>query len=55
MWITINIILIILGVCALAYGKHIDSHENFEALFIFGFGCALIIVGIISSIVERLV
>ena len=52
MWITINIILIILGVCLIAYAKHIDSAENYKALFLFGFGVAVTLTGIISSIAK---
>lgn len=52
MWITINVILLVLGTGFLAYGKHIDSSENTEALMFFIFGIIFFVIGLISSLIR---
>jgi len=50
MWLTINILILIVGVCFLVYGNHIDRSENTEALMFFIFGVIFLICSGVSGL-----
>lgn len=50
MWLTINIIVLIIGLCLIGYAKYIDSSENTEALMYFLFGAIFIVCSGVSGL-----
>lgn len=42
MWLTITMLVMVLGICMMVYGKCIDSSENYKALSLMFFGVILI-------------
>lgn len=54
MWLVINIIVLVIGICMLCYGKYIDSSENTEALMWFIFGVIFILCSGISHMLRWL-
>lgn len=55
MWIIINVILLLVGACLIVYAKHIDSSENYEALYLAILGVVFLLVSGVSSFIKWLI
>jgi len=52
MWLIINVIIMLTAIAMIAYGKYIDSSENYEALIFLIFGVIFIVIGAISETIR---